>query len=368
MLYLILQTLILQGTSRYGNLFEGRGTSTRAKIIMGAIFAALVVLIIIGNAASKRNNPSNGNYSKGRFRKEAMNRGLTKEQANLLIECIGLYQVGRPFEMLSSARILDNTLSKSLRDVGSMEAPQNVKELRRLNLYRIKQRLERFHVQTNRMDSTRQLKLGQKVTMRLENSERFPTVLTGNLKELFCLKIPLNSKGTEIRWKKGRHLDVLLWEKDGEEQVFESKVLGYSSIKGVTSVLLSHTRRITRSYSRRFKRKSIRINCNLYPIRIVLKGVGRRAKRQAVVMNEQRRLVAMKDLSIGGCSFDSGHLFPRGELVKLQFEPTTGKSVVALGKIVDVKKGSRTQYSIHVMFTKASSKNVNYINEYIYDF
>lgn len=367
MLYLILQSLILQ-SSKYSNLFEGKETSTGSKVVMGAIFAALIALLIIGSAVSKKNNPGGTSYSKGRFRKEAMNRGLTKEQANLLIECISLYQVGRPFDILSNARILDNTLSKALRDVGSMEVAQNIKEHRRLNLYRIKQRLERYHVQTNRMDSTRQLKLGQKVTMRLENSDRFPSVLTGNLKELFCVKIPLNSQGTEIRWKKGRRLDVLLWEKDGEEQVFETKVLGYSSIKGVTSTLMSHTRRITRSYTRRFKRKSIKVNCTLYPIRIVVKGVGRRAKRQAVVLNEQRRLVVMKDLSIGGCSFESGHVFPRGELVKLQFEPTSGKSVVALGKIVDVKRGTRAQYSIHVMFTKASSKNVNYINEYIYDF
>ena len=59
---------------------------------------------------------------------------------------------------------------------------------------------------------------------------------------------------------------------------------------------------------------------------------------------------------------------PRGELIKISFEPERGNSVVAFGKIVDSRAVTRTKTTLHVMFTRASSKNLNKINEYVYDF
>jgi hypothetical protein len=103
-------------------------------------------------------------------------------------------------------------------------------------------------------------------------------------------------------------------------------------------------------------------------VKVIITGHGRKARKEAVVQNSMKRLMAMTDLSSGGCCLQTSRPLPRGELVKLHFEPFRGKPVVALGKIVDSSATGRMYYNIHVMFTRASSMNLNRINEYVYDF
>jgi hypothetical protein len=76
----------------------------------------------------------------------------------------------------------------------------------------------------------------------------------------------------------------------------------------------------------------------------------------------------MIDISAGGCALTSHKPLPRGELIKITFEPERGNLVVAFGKIVDSRMLSRSRTTLHIMFTRASSKNLNKINEYVYDF
>jgi hypothetical protein len=346
-----------------------QSTSPVTYVILGILLVGLVLLIILGNAMGGGSQDKSGRrYSKWGFRREAYKLGLTKDQVDLLINLIRIYHVNRPFDLLSNSRTLNNTLGKALRDIGAMQAPSGIVEKQKLDLYKVKQLMERIDVQTNRLDNTKNLSLGQKITFKMPNNDRIQTVVTANVKEFFCAKVPVNAGGEQIRWKKGSKQLILLWGKDGEEQGFETKVLGYNNVKGVTSVLLQHTGQINKAYHRRFRRKKIRINCHAYPIQIIITGKGRRAKKEAMVMNNAGRMMSMTDISSGGCCLQTGNRMPRGELVKLNFEPVKGKPVVALGKIVDVRKSAGPYLSVHVMFTKASSQNLNRINEYVYDF
>ena len=337
-------------------------------VLGGIIVAVILALVIYNKHAGTASNKKIRKFSKRAFRREAASVGLSKHQTRLLEGFIRPYQVHRPFSLLSNTRELNVTLGKALRDIEHMDAPDSAKEQRKLEIYRIKQRIDRVFADTNRMSSTKQLRLGQNITFQQENGNRFTSMITANLKEFYCTQVPLNYGGEQVKWKKGSRIRLFIWGVDGEEMVFESKVLGYTNVKRITSVMLSHTSRVSRAIQRRYRRRPIKSQCTFFPVRIIEKGSGRRSSREAVVAVNQGRIGSMIDISAGGCAMSSYKPLPRGELIKLNFEPQRGNKVVAFGKIVDSRAVSRTKTILHIMFTRASSKNLNRINEYVYDF
>lgn len=359
--------LIILLQSRFqGQLFTP--SDPKQNFIFLGIMLGMMVLLIVGNRLSGQGNDKSKRYSKRAFRREAARLGLNKKQTLLLESLIKTYHVSKPFALLSNTRTLNNTLGQALRDINHMEAPPAVVEERKLNIYRIKQRIERVFAESNELSDTKKLKLSQSVTFKMPNGNRYSSVITANLKEFYCARIPLNKNGTEIRWNKGSRVEVLLWGSDGEEYTFTTKVLGYNSVKGITSVFLQHSNKISRSYQRRFRRKSIKRPCYFFPIQIRITGTGKRERKEAIVLKNQGRMGTIIDLSAGGCAIQTTKPFNKGELIKLTFEPIKGNPVVTYGKIVDSRVQSRIYTSVHIMFTRASSKNLNRINEYVYDF
>lgn len=359
--------VLLQTTSRFkGQLFKP--SDPKQNLIFLGVMLASFLFLVVANKISNRDNEKNKRYSKRAFRREGQRIGLTKKQVALLESFIKVYHVTKPFGLLSNTRTLNNTLGQALRDISHMEAPPSVIEERKLNIYRIKQRIERVFAETNQISDTRKLKLSQDVTFKMDNGNRYPSVITANLKEFYCARVPVGKKGSQIKWPKGTKLTIMIWGADGEEYTFTSKVLGYNSVKGITSVFLQHSNKISRAYQRKFRRKNIKRPCYFFPIKIQITGIGKREKKEAVVMKNKGRMGTLIDLSAGGCSLQTTSPLNKGELIKLNFEPMKGSPVITYGKIVDCRSNGRIYTSMHVMFTRASSKNLNRINEYVYDF
>ncbi|MDA3957032.1 PilZ domain-containing protein [Oceanispirochaeta sp.] len=357
---------LLQSSRFKGQLFTP--SDPKQNLIFLAVMCISLLFLIVGNKISNSSNDKNKRYSKRAFRREGIRIGLSKKQIALLESFIKVYHVSKPFALLSNTRTLNNTLAQALRDITHMEAPPSVVEERKLNIYRIKQRIERVFAETNQITDTRKLKLSQDVTFKMDNGNRYSSVITANLKEFYCARVPVGKRGSQVKWSKGTRLNILIWGADGEEYTFSSKVLGYNSVKGITSVFLQHSNKISRAYHRKFRRKTIKRPCYLFPIKIQITGIGKRERKEAVVQKNMGRMGTLIDLSAGGCSLQTSRPLNKGELIKLSFEPMKGSPVVTYGKIVDTRSQSRIYTSIHIMFTRASSKNLNRINEYVYDF
>ena len=340
----------------------------------GAILGGIILMVILGLVIYSRSSGANAvgrsgrRFSRRLFRREASALGMKKPQIRLLEGFIRTYQVRRPFNLLSNTREFNVTLGKALRDIDNMDAEESVIEERKLEIYRIKHRVDRIFADTNRMAGTKQLRLGQNITFQQENGNRFTSVITANLNEFYCAEVPLNFGGEQVKWRKGNKITLFIWGVDGEEMVFESKILGYTTVKRISSVMLGHTNRINRSIQRKYRRRAIKGASVFYPVRVVEKGRGRKMVRQAVVLGNDTRTGAMIDVSASGCSLSTAKPLPRGELIKIKFEPQPGNPVTAFGKIMDSRMVSRSKTTLHVMFTRASRKNLNRINEYVYDF
>lgn len=328
------------------------------------------MLLIVGNSFAQRNAGSGDNrkYNRRIFRKTALSSGLTKKQIALLEDLIRTYHVTKPFALLSNTSVLNNTLGKAVRDADHLQGTNLQRESRKLQLYRIKQRIERVAGKFGRINNTKDFRLNDKITFELENGFRYNSVVTANLKEFFCGQIPTDKHGDEIRWKKGTKIKVYLWGTGGAEFSFMSKTLGYNSVKGFSSILLSHSQKITHSHQRKFRRKALNRPCYYFPIRIVESGFGRKMTKEAVILKNQGHLGTILDVSAGGCSINSNSPLRRGELLKIEFETTRGSSVVCFGKVINMRLTGRRRGIMHIMFTKATGINLNRINAYVYDF
>lgn len=361
---------LLQTTSRYaGQLFK-QTADPRTSLIFVGVMLLFFVLLFVGNSISKRNQASGDyrKYNRRIFRKTALNLGLTKKQSALLEDLIKTYHVTKPFALLGNTSVLNNTLGKAVRDADHIQGTALQKESRKLQLYRIKQKIERVAGKYGKITSTKDFRLNDKITFELENGFRYNSLVTANLKEFFCGQIPTDKHGDEIRWKKGTKIKIYLWGTGGAEFSFNCKTLGYNSVKGFSSILLSHSQKISHSHQRKFRRKTLNRPCYFFPIRIIESGYGKKVTKEAVILKNQAHLGTILDVSAGGCSINSNSPLKRGELLKLEFETTRGNSVICFGKVINIRKTGHRRGVMHIMFTKASGKNLNRINAYVYDF
>ena len=118
--------------------------------ILGGIIAAAIIALVLYSRNSSGPTKGRGGkrFSRRIFRREATAIGLTKYQTRLLESFIKTYQVRRPFNLLSNTRELNITLGKALRDIDHMDAKEAVIEQRKLEIYRIKQRIDRIFAET----------------------------------------------------------------------------------------------------------------------------------------------------------------------------------------------------------------------------
>lgn len=324
----------------------------KTAIAMGIIVLAIIMAILRYSApevGGKR-------ISRRAFRRRAMAIGLTKNQARLLVSF--MKEVQQPASLLANTRELNRVLAEALRDCSDAENPM-VKN-RQLEIYEIKQHIDKVFVDRGNVTSSKQLRINQKITFQQEDGKRFSSWITANLKEFYCVRVPKELEEKSTKWRRGSKIRHFILSIDGEEVVFESKVLGYTNIMREPSIILGHTAKENRSLLRKHRRRAISGHVAIYLVRIV-------EKRRKQVLSSNNLAGTLIDLSPGGCSISSRNPLDLGELVKLVFEYKTGESVVVFGEIVNTRSIDRTRSIAHVMFTKASVEDMNLINSYVYN-
>jgi len=326
-------------------------------ILTGIIILAVIAVIFwysTPGAGEKRTN-------RRTFRRRAISIGLTKSQIRLLESF--MKKVREPASLLANTAELNRALTEALSNSSDSKNPSARNE--QLEIYRIKQRIDRLFSDRGNVTSSKQLRMNQKINFQQEDGKRFASWITANLKEFYCAGIP-ESPETK-RWRKGSKIKLFILNIDSREIVFKSKVLGYTSVMGIPSVILGHTMRENRSLIREYRRRAIDCRVNLYPVRFTEKEEGKKLTEQISAANNTGLIGTLIDLSPGGCSISTRRSLEPGKLVKLVFEYRARENVAVFGEIVDTRMVNRTKNIIHVMFTKASVENMNLINSYVYD-
>lgn len=331
-----------------------------------AIVAAFFLINARRGQAGRVAARASGRFSKGRFRRTARQRGLSSADAKTLEELVLRYHPSAPMQIFRSTRSLDILLGKAIGELRKQTASETVRETKINTVYRIKQLLERSPVAGEEIRSTRQLLAGQPVSITAEDGLRCSSRVTGVLPNALAVQIPLDETGDQVRWKKWTTVEVFFALEDGEGFAFATKVLGYTVLKGVNSVLLQHTKSVSAAAQRKYRRRELGRPAYFYSVQITNVGTGRKATKKAVPQSKGA-LGTMLDVSAGGCAIKATFPLPKGSLIKVEFETERRRQVSVYGKVKRVRKAEPVGGIMHVMFTRISRKNLNQINSYVYD-
>ena len=340
-----------------------------AGIVIGGLLLALIIAGIITNRrATSRKTGKRGRYSKGSFRRRAARLGLTKTHIKALEFITERYKVRNPYALLDNTPQLDLYLRKAIRGIEGQSSPDSIKENQKSTLYRVKQIIERNTEKTVSYSSTRQLNTNQRITISTNNGVLYESKIVSVLRDAVAIATPVDDADRQVRWKKWSPVKVYLWKANGEGFSLISKIIGYDTIKGVSSAYLQHTNKIQKSKQRQYRRKTLDRPCYFYPVRILTTGSGKRQIKKAFVETKRGALGTVIEISAGGCSVRASRSLESGALVKLDFDTYHGTPISLYGKVVNSRREDIMGHIMHIMFTRVSRKNLNSINEFVYDY
>lgn len=350
-------------------------SDTTSTIIAIAVFGVFVLFLVVAGMRGTQTSAGGGGgggkkrakFNKRKFRRYAANRGLTRQEALTLEDIIRRNNVYSPYSLLNNTPALDSNLRKTINEIEESGLEENLREAKKLTLYRIKQKVERSTKGVKPPSSSRQLKVGQAVSLSV-NNVRYQTKITSNLEKSFGIELPKDKTGTEIRWRKWTKAQIYFWRPNGQSFSFDTKIVGYNVIRGISSVFLQHSESIKEAQQRRYRRKPIERPAYIYPIRIITSGFGKNSSRKAIVDKNRGNLATLIDISAGGCAMRSSYPLNRGELLKVEFETENRQKVTVFGKVMGMTKTYPTGGIMHIMFTRVSRSHMNHINSFIYSF
>lgn len=340
----------------------------RSNIIGVIVFVGFFGILIL---AGSRGNGQKGASARGgrkAFKRAAAARGLDRREISLLQQ-VASQANSAPVRLLQSAGALDSALKRTFSSLENDPHPGVDKEARKLQLYRLKQKLERSGSGgTGNYGSTKQITLGQQVTVQDEEGNRYQSKINGNLQKNLSLTVPVDARGNQVRWKKWTKLKIYFWKANGQGYSFQSKVLGYNVLRGVSSLFIQHSGSVNREQQRRYRRKEMNRPAYFYPVKVITAGSGKNIQKKAIVEHKKATLATVIDISAGGCSMKSNYPLGKGELVKIEFDTRKGNQVTAYGKVRGMAKSRPIGGVMHIQFTRLSRSNLNRINSYIYEF
>lgn len=347
------------------NLFEGSKSDPKTVFfIVGGFLAFLVIMFVLSNYFNHMEGGTS-RLNKLTFRKKARELGLNKNQIKLMLTLVKMYEVKKPLLLLSRSDMLNKLLKKAISRIRSSHMAKQQRENQVIALYRIKHFLEKVH-KSSSVRNTHELKTGTKVIMERDDKKAFSSSIIGNFDKFFCVKLPKDNMGNEVRWKKGSRIKLITINSMNKEAVFISKTLGYHFMGDVNALIIAHTIKTGHELKRNFKRKSTTTSTYVYPVRHLLQP-GNKAKK-AIVEKKSARLGKFIDISSGGCAITMRDPFYSGSYVQLEFNLDKSTDLIMVqGKILSNRTDSSGNRILHIIFTRATASNLNKINNFIYE-
>ncbi len=339
-------------------------------IVAGVIFAALILLIII--SARRSGNPSTsgggGSYNKGSFKKSAKNLGLESHHIQLLQRAVRDQNIPNPQRILQSGGYLNKILQRTIADIEDSDMSQGERNRIIAEVFEIKRRVSAGGDQVKRYGNTKNLKLGQEVTIYSKTLPPSHSRITGNLESHLALETPRSADGSPMKYRPGAPLKVRFIRDNGKVYVFLTRLREYRKVDRIENMLVDHSAKVEQNQLRRSPRREFNKPAYFQQVEIITEGSGKRAVKRAVVNKNRRYLGQIEDISRGGCALYSRNPMRKGTLIKIRFDISGGDEISAFGKVRSVEPTKPFGALMHVAFTRVSTRHLNEIQSYVYGF
>ena len=299
---------------------------------------------------------SPGIFSGFKVHRIARSMGLNREQRKMLDFALKIDGSTDPEKSIITPALLDRHFKRAYRVILQSEKTEEETQNRLSVLFSARNMLEN----NAGMDitSTRQLRDDSNFIVS-NGKEKYNVAVYSTRGDQLAVECPKTPTGTQIKLDKGTKLNVILYMKNNRVISFDTRVLGYSTAKEHTSLLLAHTNQLKSVSQRRFRRRQTDIDCNLNLVYV--EGEGR---KQRLIVDKRKFAGEIADISVGGCSLKTKAQVQVGAKLKMEF--VQGGNVATLGQVL---RSNRTGVNtiLHIKFLRVSRKSMNLINAYVYE-
>lgn len=327
------------------------------------IFGAVVVAAGIAAFLNARRRGKGRSGSLG-INRQAKRLGLTKEQRKAVKEMAGALSLQNPERLLSNSAYLSTALRRRIEQIDKSDEPEPDRERLKSILFSVRRAVANAAAQVRVLPSSRQIKIGQEVSIRTADGTTFDTMISSNVHN--GLGVELTHERGGATWRKGTQLQVSFVVDPDRLFAFRTKVIGYNNVRGASVMFVEHVTNIQQKQKRRSPRREYDRPCYFYPVTVITVGRGRKAKKQAFVNKNRRIFGRFEDLSGGGCAVRTQAPLAAGSILKVDFEAAEGKPIAVFGKVRSVDRTRVRGGLMHIMYTRVSRKNLNEIQSYVY--
>jgi len=332
------------------------------------IVLGVVVIIGVFGALINRRQGGRGRKggSRGGLNRHAKKLGLTSEQRKALKNLATSLNLQNPERILTNSTYLNHALRRRIDQLDVSDDPEAQREQEKSLLFSVKRTVQNATLKLRVMPSSRQVRIGQLVTIHTAEGTSHESLVTSNVHNGLGIEVPYARRGSSMDWKKGTSLQVSFVVDQDRMFSFRTRVVGYNKAGGASVMYLAHATNIRQSQKRRSPRREYDRPCYFYPVTVIAVGKGRKAKKQAFVNKNRRIFARFEDLSAGGCALRTQVPLTAGSIIKIDFEGTDGTSISVFGRVRGVDRNRARGRLMHIMFTRVSRKNLNQIQSYVY--
>ncbi len=298
-------------------------------------------------------------YSRGR--KE----GFRFKEIGFLRQITIQNKLEKPQSIFWSTKQLDKCLKPAISKINSdVNLPPDYKQSMMSKLLDLRTKSE-FNLPKykKRVRETTTIQPQQKIVIRDSIYGTFVSWVVEVTRKNLVVTMPSGKKEiSALNWK-SRSLSVYFWRRDDAGYLFETKVLDQISSEEYPLLYLSHTSNLQRLQKRKNIRVKTRLRVKFKPIVFSLTTGDNRA-----VISQRIHTGNIIDLSAAGCCMLAGRMLKKNDRVKLEFNLTRSKKIIALGVILDISKtGDDKVRKHHIMFIKIGPASKNNILLYVFN-
>ena len=348
--------------------FIARANNTTVFVTLGILGLLILLMVASGKGRRSGSRLSTGGkagYSKRAFTKLAKQYQLEAHHVQILQKAIKDQNITNPDRLFPSGPFLDRTLQRLISAIGTSNISQERKNRIVAEVFEIKQRIENSSSkEIGAMRQTRNLKLGQEITIYSELLPPVQSRVTANLDSYIVVTTPLNANGSPIKYPPGSVLKIRLVIGGNNVYVFTSKLKQARAVNGIESMLIDHSSKVEHNQLRKDLRKEVKIVAYFQQVKIITEG----NRKHAVVNKKSQSVGQIEDISRGGCALYSPRSMKRGDLIKLRFNLGSANDVSVFGKIQHTSTRAPIGVLMHIAFTRVSVHTLNEIQSHVFGF
>jgi c-di-GMP-binding flagellar brake protein YcgR len=322
----------------------------------------IVALIFILRKPGSLHAPKIQRQGRIEFYSKGMDAGFSLSEINLLWTAARKANLENLPAIYGSVEELDKAINqiagnKKFSDRQGIDPETLI--LKKLFEYRKKVEMSRPKYRSG-LKSTRNIAIGQKLTVRAEGGGVYTSKVVENTQSHLTVTIPVGDPlPGGFSWRQVK-LNVYFWRKEDAGYFFQTRVIEKFYDRRNLHFRTFHSDNILRSQKRRSLRAPARISARLYP----LKGID---DANSWMESTPGLSCLMIDLSEDGAALKIGGRGKKNQAIKLQFK-IRDEIIVVSGVVKRVQyKGKEDESTLHVEFLPPSENTRMILLSYVFD-